>query len=278
MNVLLWRLEYAGKAPPGSSLPAGVVWQKMLTAPDSSSLTVFHRGKKIGFCHWLTSVSQQLNQVQADEEPPEGMLGHVTNYRVQIEGNLALDQTGERLRFDGHLSLDRKRAWQECDLRINFRPETWQVHASSLDQNLRINGQNDGSEFNRIYTFSELQHPEILLQDLAGPAASGWLQTLQLLAGAGFGVDTKGISQVLPQNTSPGRSLPNPLLLLGMSFSWDARHDSVKIGRSSAPAYRLRTQFMNRYQAVVFVSRVGEILRVELPGEVVLVNDQMAGF
>jgi len=33
---------------------------------------------------------------------------------------------------------------------------------------------------------------------------------------------------------------------------------------------------LDKYRAVVIVSRVGEILRVELPGDVVLVNEAIA--
>jgi len=60
MNVLLWRAEFGGRDSAASTVPAAVVWNKMLTAPDSSSLTVLHHGKKVGFCHWVTSVGEEL--------------------------------------------------------------------------------------------------------------------------------------------------------------------------------------------------------------------------
>ena len=48
MNILLWRSEFgAGRA--GSPVPVAAVWQKILTAPDNSSLTVIYKGRKIGF-------------------------------------------------------------------------------------------------------------------------------------------------------------------------------------------------------------------------------------
>jgi hypothetical protein len=51
----------------------------------------------------------------------------------------------------------------------------------------------------------------------------------------------------------------------------DVRHASVR-------AYRLKTRILDRYDIVIFVSRVGEILRVELPDEIVLTNDQLYTF
>jgi len=40
-------------------------------------------------------------------------------------------------------------------------------------------------------------------------------------------------------------------------------------------AYRLQTRLLDRFQALIFVSSVGEILRIELPDEIILVNDQL---
>jgi hypothetical protein len=40
----------------------------------------------------------------------------------------------------------------------------------------------------------------------------------------------------------------------------------------------LQTRVLDKYEIKIFISRVGEILRVELPDEVVLVNDQLAAF
>ena len=49
MNVLLWRSEY-GTHSNGIPVPLDLVWRKVLTAPDASSLTVYQNGKKTGFC------------------------------------------------------------------------------------------------------------------------------------------------------------------------------------------------------------------------------------
>jgi hypothetical protein len=62
----------------------------------------------------------------------------------------------------------------------------------------------------------------------------------------------------------------------GLGLKWEGRRDSVLIAHSAVRAYRLETLLLDRYRIAIFVSRVGEILRVELPDEVVLVNDQLA--
>src|SRR6185369_10404055 len=98
MNVLLWRTEYGNRAAGGNPVPAAMVWEKILTAPDNSSLTVFHHGKRIGFCHWGTSVGEALSRAAEQEssgESPEGMVNRITSYRIQFEGNIAIGDITE---------------------------------------------------------------------------------------------------------------------------------------------------------------------------------------
>ena len=50
----------------------------------------------------------------------------------------------------------------------------------------------------------------------------------------------------------------------------------MTLGRSRARVYRIEAQLFDRYRASIIVSRVGEILRVELPGNVILANEALA--
>ena len=64
-----------------------------------------------------------------------------------------------------------------------------------------------------------------------------------------------------------------------MTFSpqldWEARNDWLEIGHAQVRVYRLRAQLLDRYQIVVIVSRVGEIMRVELPDGLLLMNEAL---
>ncbi len=52
MNYLLWRSQSAAHTAIGSEVPPEIVWDKILTAPDNSSLEIYDHDQKIGFCHW----------------------------------------------------------------------------------------------------------------------------------------------------------------------------------------------------------------------------------
>jgi len=234
MNVLLWRLEYGGHNALGSTVPATVVWEKILTAPDASSLTVLRNGKKIGFCHWITSISEDLSKLKGDEAPPEGMVGKVTSYRIQLEGNVAAEEFAERLRFDGHVVLANNKDWQELGLRVSLRPAVWEFQSVASEQTLRVSGQDEQGKFERTFTYADLQNPETIMQEVAGPLALGLVKNL-------------GLIPLLPGGVSPTAPAKNSTLSAvfnSFGTKWEACHDTVKLGHSNVPAYRLRTRIL----------------------------------
>jgi hypothetical protein len=253
MNVLLWRAEYGTRAGLGSSVPVRVVWDKILTAPDSSSMTIFQRGKKIGFCHWITSVGEDLARLSSSDVPPEGMVRKIVNYRLELDGNVILGDLADRLRFDSHLSLSSEEKWDELDVRLSLRPSSWEVRSSEAEKTVRVTWQDETGKFNRLFKFSELENPQALLEEFGGPMAVG------VLAGLG-----------LP-------SLQDPKTVSALGLHWEARHESIKLGHSSVRVYRLQARLLDRFAIVVFISTAGEILRVELPDGIVLTNDQLGG-
>lgn len=254
MNILLWRAEYGQTGSAGSSVPAEVVWRKILTAPDSSALTIFHHGKKVGFCQWTTSVGEELSQIQEDTGSPEGMVRRIMGYRLQLEGNVSSDKAGNRVRFESALTLTTNQVWQSFNLRIILRPTVLELHSSANEQRVRFNVDDGDQKFERVIQFSELQNPQALLREFAGPVAGGLLNNFGML-----GAQT--------QSTA-----------LKAGLKWEGREDSMRIGHSPVRTYRLQTRVLDKYQLTIFISRVGEILRVELPDEIVLVNDHLAAF
>jgi len=58
-------------------------------------------------------------------------------------------------------------------------------------------------------------------------------------------------------------------------LNWEARNDWLTMGNARIRVYRLTLKLLDRYEIGVLVSRVGEILRVELPEGVLLVNEAL---
>ena len=250
MNVLLWRSEFGGRGQAGSPVSAAVVWQKMLTAPDNSSLDITHHGKKIGFCRWASNVGEELSTGQPSTEalPLEGTVKKLAGFRIDFEGNLALPNFTNRLRFDLRLTLGSDQAWRAFDLRLASRPFTWRILSRAAERKLTLKNEAEPGQSEFVIGFDDLNDSARLLQQFGGTP---------------FPMNLAAMG-------APPSAVTNAPVTLGLT--WAAFHDWLPVGRAKIRVYRLQTQVLDKYAARIFTSRVGEILRLELPDEIVLVN------
>lgn len=250
MCALLWRAELGGGAA-GPVVPVAVVWEKMLTAPDDSFLLITDRTGTRGNCRWVPNIGEELatGKIANENEAPEGMVRQPANYRIDLEGNVAIDEATTRLRFSVQARFTTNHVWQEIHVKAGLRPSLWEIHASAREQKLRLRTEDEAGATEQTFTFAQLSQPNWLL-------SFGGLPALGLLGQFGL--------PALPTGT-------NRLPALGLR--WEARQDWLDIGHSKVRVYRLSTRLLDRYPATLHVSRVGEILKAELPGQVQLVND-----
>jgi hypothetical protein len=252
MNFLLWRAEYGNKPPAFSSVPVEMVWRKILTAPDSSSLSIYRRGKRIGFCHWFTRVTQELANLDESQSPlkPDSM--RRAGYQIHLEGNWTMDgKAASSARVESELRMDAGYAWQQWKGRLNVRKISLELQADAVTQSLAISSFGESEKFERTFKFAELTNPEGLLNEFGGPLAA--------IVGGEAGLSA---ALIQPQNFPVG-------------LRWIARRDKLTVGHSPIRVYVVETRLLEKYEIRIFVSQVGELLRVELPGEVVLKNDQL---
>jgi hypothetical protein len=248
MNVLLWRSEFGGRNEMGSAVPVNIVLEKILTAPDDSALEIFHRNAKVGYCRWQANVGEEVatGKIATEDYEPEGRVKRLSSYTVNLEGNFLLEEPGNRLRFQVHSSFTTGHVWKDLLLRVSARPRSWEIKTVAADESISLTVEEAGAKWQRQLKYSELTDPGKLLREFGYPLPPILLNQL---------------SQA-PKNLSLG-------------LNWEARNDWFKVGHSKVRVYRLQARLLDRYQAVVIVSRVGEILRVELPNEIVLVNDAL---
>ena len=257
MNLLLWRSQQE-RSKIGGDVPTEVVWQKILTAPEKSSLEISHHGKKIGFCRWLPNVGVSpivFGQVSSDDYQPDGMIAAPTSYSLDLEGNAAFGNTTNRLRFDCQISFSTNQNWQDFHLRASLRPSTWELHAKAADEKLHVSIEDEAGRWQKTFKSSDLKNPEALFEEFGGSSGLG------LLLG-GFDPPTQ----------------KNAFTRLTSGLQWTARNDWMKFGHSQVKVFRLEARLLGQYKIYVFVSRVGEILWVELPDKIILSNDDFSHF
>jgi len=241
MNILLWRVEYS-PSDGGISVPVDLVWRKILTAPDISTLDVYQDRQRTGFCEFSTGVEQAMSQLDENSPPPEGIAVRA-GYQIRFDGDVALDSFTNRLRFDGQLKFFPNRAWRELELKMTAPAAEIEIHSIATNQTATLIITSDGSTVSRTFTFAQLQNPNIVLNAFSdSPGDFDWPE--------------------LPQT---------PAALL-QSLHWEARRERLTIGGEPVSVYRLETQWLQN-KIVIYVSTLGDILRIELPGGITAAPD-----
>lgn len=246
MNGWLWRLEY-GSRDSGVPVPVELVWRKILTAPDASSMNIYQNGERSGFCEFSTSVETEMSKLDENHVPPEGVAR--AGYQLHLNGNTSLGDFTNRLRFDARLQFSARREWRELDLKISSRFTTVEIHSLATNQTVHLKITGDDMVIERNLAFDDLRNPSTLLRAFAGSLGGGLPDTLAL----------------------PG--LPLASLGATQNISWEARRVRLQIGREPVSAYQLETRVLD-HPVVIYVSTLGEILRVELPGGLTATLDE----
>ena len=239
MNGLLWRSEF-GVHGGDTPVPVALVWQKILTAPDASSLSVYQNSDRMGYCEFSTSVGQEMSTVDADKPPPEGLVKRA-GYQIHLAGNVSFGDFTNRLKFDGHVLFSKTRQWRELNLRISSRLAIVEIHSFATNQTVHLKITSDGTALERDLAFADLQNPNALMRAAMGNFADTLLGAMDL-------PDLATISAT-------------------QKLEWTATRTRVKIGTEAVPVYRLETGALG-YNVTVDVSTLGEVLRVDLPGNI----------
>ncbi len=257
MNVLLWRSEMMEGADAGSPIPALQVWQKILIAPDDSALNVIVGGKKLGQLRWSPNVGEELasGKVNADREELEGQVRRLSSYTLSLEGSALLGEPPHLFRLSTQLEFSTNYTWRKLGTRIILRPTTWELQADAEKERVLLRTEAQGQSSQLSWTFEELARPEFLLGSLGTPWAMALLGNL----GPGSLFQKESLQQ------------------LASNLRWEARTDWLPMGHTRVRVYRLQMKLLEKYSVTVYVSRVGEILRVELPNQVLLLNEALLG-
>lgn len=263
MNVLLWRSEYGDASALGSSLPVSVVWSKILETPDASGLEIRKGGEKIGYCRW--TVVQEV-PLPDEEEPIEnlpisegqdeldGMIPDILGYQLQLEGNLSQGaDVGQYLRygFSIHLQEDGE-TWTKSDLRVGKKGNWLQVATENGDEEITITHLSEGTQSELTFSYQDLENPMALLQGFGLPLPWAGMPVMA-------GLPSLNISE------------------LSLGVQWEAGTEFVTVAHTRVRVYYLRAKLLEGYSVNFMVSRAGEILRAELPNDIVLINDSFTG-
>jgi hypothetical protein len=236
MNVLLWRAEFGARGG-DTPVPYQLVWRKILTAPDASSLSVYQNHERMGYAEFSTGVGQSMATLDEDKVPPEGLVKHA-GYQIHLAGNVAVGDFTNRLKFDGKVFFNNAREWREFTFKITSRTAIVDLTSTATNGFVHVRVDGEGGRLEKDIAFSDLEDPGALFRAFAGNFADVLLGSIDLPV---FSADEEARQIV-----------------------WDARRTRVKIGTEYVPVYRLETTVLG-HVVTVDVSTLGEILRLDLP-------------
>lgn len=255
MNGLLVYREFGGGLRLEENVPFKMVWEKILEAPDPSTLQVSLRKNKIGYLRWAPNIIEDpVSTVSGTSpEPLEGRIRAPAGYTLDLEANIIWNNPTNRLRGSSHIDFDSKGEWEAFSLRIQQRPAFWELEAKAGRPSVTLRYELESAQWEREISYELLRNPQALLRELGMPGImANWM-----------------IGQSLPSlPASPGQ--------LALGLQWSAYQDWMRIGHSRVRVYRVQARILDRYQVSVYVSRVGEILKVEVPNELLMLNEAIA--
>jgi len=248
MNFLLFRSQWGEHTGFGSSVPVETVWNRILTAPDNSTLDIYHRGERVGLGRWEVGAANSpliSSKILAQDYRPGQVAPKLTGYGLSFEGS-GIISNSNHVKFRCTLALDTNKMWQDIELRFNMRPQLWDIHAVAAQQTVAIKVSDENGAWDKTMKFSELQDPQALLGDFGDPFTVGLLSlNRNLLGGA------------------------------GSVMRWEAREDRIHFGQSNLRVYRLDSLILGQ-RVEIMVSRIGEILRLDLPFNISLRNQALS--
>jgi hypothetical protein len=247
MNGLLWQAEWGDRFTSGSELSPDLIWQKILDSPDSSVLSIRHQGRTLGSLEWHPSI---LEASRSNGTAIEGMVsapvGHLIRVSTRFHGS---DSPLDRLMILGTVELSPSNTWEKLQARVDHRPKSWEIHAEAGSDQIRMIYEAGRQRFEQTFETRN----RAALQLMLAPYLTA-----------------------LPAGLIPDNILSRPDSLT-RSVSIEARSDWMQIGRSRVRVYRLSARLPGQLEATAFISRAGELLKIQLPDRLQLVNDAIVG-
>lgn len=254
MNILLYKYESGNKSQYYSPVPVETVWKKVLMSPDPSTLEIYYRGKRIGNCRWIAGAGEEQMRkfLQTEEgEPTKNSIQKPASYTIDLDGTLMVKDLKGSVRFYFHSLLQNENIWSNMSLRISMEKMTINLNASAANESIILRIESPEQTFSKRFTFADLMNPSAVLQSLGGPYLSFLLPELPAIgsttnqSGTNIRVEPRAYSYIL------------------------------NVGNSTIKTYRVEVKFMEHFKAAATISRAGEILKVELPDNILLINEAL---
>lgn len=243
MMTLLIRSELLHTDPLSYSVPIATVMQKMFEGEESSDLTIFYQGKRVGTCSFQVTKDRSTN-------PPQ--------YSVKSELTLDFEMLGRSIRL---------RSWTDSAFDKGYQMTRFLSQTTTGDTRIDLKG----DLASRLVEF-ELKMGNGVTEKHTLPFSSieqmGPIGALGLF-GMG-GLHASGTTTG-PKETPSWLNL-NP----GGGPTTVVQDTPLRVGNEKLQALMVHTRYDDSLWSKVYVSPVGEVLKVETSFGVMMWSSQLA--
>ena len=254
MGFRLWQVEYGGKRL-GAAVNIAVVWDKVLTAQDEAPLSIVngHTGEFLGWVNWAPSITRDDTVERAEIV---GMVDTVLDYSLDLErGRLFGENYADDLRFRFHLGFGPPPQREWIDLQVILQQNTqfdfeFHLDARATNDFLTVSLKTTGRPNEVKILYSQLAQP----QKLVGPGLELAGFNPLVAAGASALVERVLKEEKLDQKT-----------VFKLPKIRQAHFDLLPDVRTEIKVYRVDVPIGNSMFIKIYISMLGEVLRVEIP-------------
>lgn len=252
MNGLLWQAEWGERFTSGSDLPPALIWRKMLDSPDSSVLSIRHQGKAIGSLEWHPSVLEvpRDHSTATSSDTIEGMVSAPAGHQLRVSARFfGSDTPLDRLMILVNTRFSPSNQWEKATIRVDQRPRSWEIETEAGSDRIRLTHEEGRRRLEQTFETRN----RAALQLMLAPYLAG-----------------------MPPGLIPENALAHPEKL-ARAVALEARSDWMPVGRSRIRVYRLTARLPGQIEVTAFISRAGELLKIQLPDRLQLVNEAIVG-
>ena len=254
MGFRLWQVEYGGKRL-GAAVNIAVVWDKVLTAQDEAPLSIVngHTGEFLGWVNWAPSITRDDTVERAEIV---GMVDTVLDYSLDLErGRLFGENYADDLRFRFHLGFGPPPQREWIDLQVILQQNTqfdfeFHLDARATNDFMTVSLKTTGLPNEIKILYSQLAQP----QKLVGPGLELAGFNPLVAAGASALVERVLKEEKLDQKT-----------VFKLPKIRQAHFDLLPDVRTEIKVYRVDVPIGNSMFIKIYISMLGEVLRVEIP-------------
>lgn len=263
MNVLLWKWEIGSNKEEGIPVSLSLIWDRILTCPDPSSLILLYDNERIGLVRIIPNIIEAYPTNKTDEIvseaievlEPEGRVKKIEGYSIELDGFILVEGEPSRLRFNGKVELNESKELKQVIFRCILGRQSWQIELDSIGKEIIYREQIGRHIISQRWSYDQIQRPSRWLKILLPLVAPQLHLSMQFFYNE--------IEKLERENTDKAS--------INVLFTAYERWFEVKNARTRG--YVIKAEPFEGRMIEMWINRIGEIVRIKIGHQFEMLNE-----